>query len=141
MGVRAGIPVSNDEFHWRMARNVAQGNDLGDIGNPDGTEVAMNLDTDHADYNTVYGFLELYRATDRGDYLDMANHVGENIVAERFHEPSGLFLTKDDKRIALVGTHLPLALLHLETANQGIDRLPYPGLAAYGAGTSANGGI
>ncbi len=56
-----GFRISNDEFLWKMARNIAMGNDFGDIGLASKDEPQLNLQTANSDVSTLFGFLELYK--------------------------------------------------------------------------------
>lgn len=109
--------LTGDERCWEMARHLARGNELGDIGALNGEGCNMNVDTDSACYRAIYGLLDLYWATERESYLETATRVAENLLEERYRD--GLFVTDD--RVGLIGDHAPLALLHLAATNRGQD--------------------
>ncbi len=109
-----GHRISGDGFLWQMARDIALGNGLGDIGEPDGSGIALNTETDNADYHTLYGLLELHRATDRNDYLLLAARVGENLLRSSFRD--GFFPRNG---VAPVDDPASLALLRLVATLDG----------------------
>ena len=108
-------------FLWQMVRNIARGNGLGDIGNVDGGG-ALNMETDNAHPGVIHGLRELYRATERQDYLTLAARVAQNILAKRFKD--GFFTSNG---IALVDDPAPLALLCLIAEIEGKpEQVPVP---------------
>jgi len=130
--------VSGETYYWEVARHLARGNGLGDVGSPDGRESEVSTDTGCSDYHAIYGLLDLYRATGREPLLDLANRVAANLVEERYRD--GLFLAGDGE-VGLVGDPAPFALVHLAAANEGSDpaTLPAPGGTKFGS--SAGGGF
>lgn len=48
---------------WEMARNIAAGNELGDIGTSPASEPEMNMGITVSNPYFLLGFLDLYRAT------------------------------------------------------------------------------
>ena len=63
------------------------------------------------DVDVVIGLLDLYRKTNRVEYLESACQVADNILTDRFH--GGLFVEGRDYRYTRLDRHEPLALLHL----------------------------
>ena len=126
--------AAGDELCWRTARDVAAGIGLGDVGARDGEGVDLDEAAGVTDYRAIYGLLELYRASGRGAYLDAAERVGRNVLADRFDGSAFV----DDGRVTLEDG-APLALLHLAAALDGADlgALPTP----VGERGSPEGGI
>lgn len=120
---------TGDAFMWEMARTIALGTNLGDIGTKPGAP--MNLDkVGSPDPNALFGFLELYRATRQAAFLDAARRVGDSMLKSRFND--GLFVARD-RQFASFDRVEPLALLHLAAAIAGrtSDVPVYPGGAGF----------
>ncbi|MCB1231282.1 MAG: hypothetical protein KDN19_13490 [Verrucomicrobiae bacterium] len=109
--------LDSQPFLWEMARNTARDAGLGDIGAADGTGMALNRETIVDNPNHLVGLLALYRATDRRAYLDLAEKVGENILAHRFEK--GLFTPGPGYRYTRTSRPEALALLHLAATLRG----------------------
>ena len=120
---------TGDAFMWEMARTIALGNNLGDIGAKPGVDTALTH-VGSPDPNALFGFLELYRATKQAAFLAAATRVGDNILKARFND--GLFVARD-RQFASFDRVEPLALLHLAAAITGqTPRVPaYPGGAGF----------
>lgn len=131
---------SGDAAMWGMARSIAEGLGLGDIGSapaavasPAGSSasgLAVKLETPFADTDTVFGLLDLHTATQRPEYLALARKIGDNLVAKEFHR--GFFVTDADHLLCKFDTVTPLALLYIEVASR---RLPVK-LPPFAAGKS-----
>jgi pectate lyase len=103
----SGYRAARTPFLWEMTRQIAEGNGLGDIGDPDGRGINLNVETGCANYKNIYGMLELYRASNCLKYLELAIQIGANLVRERFDqgriEPgSGIILVDDPAMLALL---------------------------------------
>ncbi|MCB1063668.1 MAG: hypothetical protein KDN20_12190 [Verrucomicrobiae bacterium] len=106
--------LDSDPFLWEMARNVARDAGLGDIGNRDGTEMALAPEPT-TDFPThLMALLELYRQTGHRAYLDQACQVGDNILRNRFE--NRLFTPGPGFKFTRTSRPEPLALLHLAAA-------------------------
>lgn len=103
----AGYRLSGDPFLWEMARSIAYGMGLGEIGQPQSSKRVWNLNGVNCDYRLIYGLLELYRGTQDEQFLAFALQTSEVLLAA---SANGSFLTQG--RI-LTDNPLPLALLHL----------------------------
>ncbi len=112
-----GYRLTEDEVLWDMARGVAEGHDLGDMGERPGEGVDVNLDTSAHDPVAVFALVDLYRATGHEDYLNLARRIGDNIVEQRFHD--GFFLPSADHYNASFDAVEPLALLTIDAALRG----------------------
>lgn len=62
----------NDEFLWQIARSIAKGNNLGDIGDANCKGIALNYEFRGSDVKFVYGLLELYIKTRREEFFNFA---------------------------------------------------------------------
>jgi len=115
--------VTNDKFMWDMARDIALGNDLGDIGETSGQKTGLNRNTTCSDSYCLLGFLDLYNKTTRQEFLVMARRIADNIVKTKFHK--GFPVMSKEHIYSRFGCLEPLALLHLtEAITDGISSLP-----------------
>jgi pectate lyase len=103
--------MTGNEFMWEMARNIALGNSLGDIGAAAGDEPHLSEHTDYFAYPALLGFLELHKKTGNNAYLNMAKNIGDNIVKNYFHK--GFFVRSQKHLYAKFDALEPLVLLHL----------------------------
>ncbi|HMP74926.1 MAG TPA: hypothetical protein PKE12_01400 [Kiritimatiellia bacterium] len=148
-GYAMAFRFTNDTAHWEMLRALARQYDLGDLGEPDGRGAALNRDAGSLEWKWIYALLELHKATDRGDLLQLAARLGDNWIARQ--SPTGLFprpapqpkrpgasidhakypvghanYQEQPGRVwARTGDEVPLALLHLAAAIDGRrDKIP-----------------
>ena len=122
--------LTRDPEIWETVRSIARGNDLGDLGEAPGRNPSLNRDTTGADPETVFGVLEIYRATSHRAYLELARRLADNIVEERFH--NGYFLPSENHVHACFNEVDPLAILAVEAALRNrLDEMP-PYLASRG---------
>ena len=123
--------LTGDELMWKMARNIARGNDLGDIGETPAKPGTLNLKTDNADPVALFAVLEMYAEAKRRPYLQLARRIGDNLLARAFNK--GFFTASPDHVYAKFDDIAPFALLHLAAAIQGkADAVPaYNGGRAY----------
>jgi pectate lyase len=101
-------------FLWQMARDIARGIGLGDIGHAGGEGAALSASPDCADPDAIHALLELHRARGGPAYLDVASGVAANIVQSRFQD--GFFARSG---VCFVDDPAPLALLCLSAAMRG----------------------
>ena len=106
--------VPEDPFLWEMARHTARDAGLGDIGTQDGSGIQFPEKPDSSFPAHLMGLLELYRQTDRREYLDHACQVAEVILEQRYQ--NRLFTPGPDYRYTRTSRPEPLALLHLAAA-------------------------
>jgi hypothetical protein len=122
-GYSMAYRLTGDSEHWRMARELAQALELGDIGPPDGQR-APRRDTNSRDWRVIYSLLELYRATGNGELLRFACRIGDNVLKDQ--AKTGLF-PRRGRSYARTGDEAPLALLHLAAAIEGKgSKMPRP---------------
>ena len=115
--------ITEDEFMWEMAHNIAQGLDLGNIGFSPTAKAEMNNNTNCCDPFALLAFLELYKKTQNKTFLQMSHRIGANILASRFHK--GFFIASNKHIYAKFDAFEPLALLHLYTvAEAGRQSIP-----------------
>ncbi|WJH33854.1 hypothetical protein N6H14_28305 [Paenibacillus sp. CC-CFT747] len=110
-----GYRLSKDPFLWEMARSIAKGIGLGELGSPKGEGRSLRNPGPAGDYRVLYALLDLYRATEDRRFLETAAGLGEG-MAESCLNPSGA--TQAGETI-LTDHPLPLALLHLADAWEG----------------------
>jgi pectate lyase len=125
----SGEPVLRETVqHIGRAMNLG---DLGDVMSLDAVPPQLNLQTDNADPFCVFALLDLYKQTQRREYLDLARRIGDNLLARQFHR--GFFVPDDNHVFCKFDTSAPLALLHLDAALSGWKvQLPfYPGGHSY----------
>ena len=103
--------VTDDGFMWQMVRNIAKGNNFGDIGEASGQGPELKTDTTCSDAYSLLGFLELYNKTKKQEFLLLARRIADNIVANQFHK--GFFVLSEKHIYARFDCFEPLALLHL----------------------------
>jgi ankyrin repeat protein len=116
-GYALAYRVTSDEFMWEMARNIAGGNGLGDIGAVTEGDPKLQILKDHFDPYTLLSLLELYRETEKTEFLQAAQEVGDNILSLRHH--NGFFLPSSKHIYAKLDAIEALALLHIEAAMRG----------------------
>jgi pectate lyase len=115
--------ISGDEFMWEMARNIALGNNLGDIGLAAKDEPQLYMHTNCSDSYLLMGFLQLYQETQRKEFLKMAQSIGNNILSNQFHK--GSFVKSERHLYARLDCIEPLVLLHLYVAtNPEVGSVP-----------------
>ena len=120
--------VTRDPFMWEMARNIGKGNDWGELPASASGEPQLPKSITSSSPELLLGFLDLYTATGKPEYLAMARTIGDNIIAQRFHQD--LFAQSRKHVFAKFDAVEPLALLHLYAVENGIrDRVPvvWPG--------------
>ncbi len=108
--------VTGDGLMWEMARNIAQGSNLGDIGETPSSEPRLEMDIALADPTILLGFLELFKKTEKKAYLRMAEKIGNNILSTCFNK--GFFTYSNKHLYAKFDFVAPLALLHLDRSLQ-----------------------
>ena len=104
-----------------MARNIARGNKLGDIGEYLGDAARLNMDIDIADANALFAVLEIYKTVKDPAYLELARRIGNNIINYKFSR--GFFVSDPDCEQVNFDTIEPLALLSLQAAIEGKSEL------------------
>jgi pectate lyase len=114
--------LSKDELMWTMVRKIGRGLGLGDLGpdprTPAETSPASSVD----DPLLIFSLLELWEATDSPAYLELAQKIADNALANRFHK--GFFVQSGEHVYAKFDDPLPLALLHLRAALLGLPDKP-----------------
>jgi pectate lyase len=109
--------VTGDEFMWEMARNIARGNNFGDIGATPKDAPQLQMSTDCTDPVAVLGLLELHKKTAHLAYLSLAKKVADNILKNCFHK--GFFVRSRKHLYAKFDALGPLVLLRLHCALKG----------------------
>ncbi|MBW1976190.1 MAG: ankyrin repeat domain-containing protein, partial [Deltaproteobacteria bacterium] len=113
-GYAVGYRVTGDEYMWKMVRDIALGNNFGDIGETATHTPRLQTNTTCSDVYGLLGFLEIYRRTKSLEFLKMAQCIGDNIVDNQFHK--GFFVPSKRHIYTRFDCFEPLALLHLHAA-------------------------
>ena len=106
--------LTGDEFIWQMVKDIAIGNNLGDIDEMYRKAIQSPVEIACSDPYGLLGFLELYDKTKQEQFLIMARRIADNIVETRFHE--GFFVLSEQHVYSRFDCFEPLALLHLVEA-------------------------
>lgn len=115
--------ATGDAFMWQMTRDIALGNNAGDIGETPGQMPSLRSDTTCSDVFGLLGLLELFRKTNSPVFLEMAQRVGNNILDSQFHK--GFFVPSRRHIYTRFDCFEPLALLHLHAAGKPeMDSVP-----------------
>jgi len=115
--------LSRDPFMWQMARSIARGNNWGDIGASPDEVPQLRLDDKNSDPHLLFGCLELYRRTGRGEFLDAADRIGTNLLKYRVRD--GWLVPSQRHLYCRLANDEAQALLHLAAAHLGkLDAVP-----------------
>ena len=126
--------LTKDREIWSTLRTICRGNDLGDIGVAGGEGLELNAATDHSDPLSIFSLIELFQATDNRAFLQLAQVVANNALAQRFDAEKGLFVKSDFHKTANLNVREPLAFLRLEAALKGnLDAVPTYGGSTVGS--------
>jgi len=109
----AAYRATGDAYIWEMIRNIAIGNEYGDIGLSLSDSPELHTETDCSHAYTLLGFLMLYEKTKKPEFLEMARRIGDNIILNKFHK--GFFVPSKKHTYTFFDCFEPLALLHLVT--------------------------
>ncbi|MBX3179856.1 MAG: pectate lyase [Candidatus Hydrogenedentes bacterium] len=109
--------LTGDTALWEVARGIARGHDLGELGATPGEGAALNMATDNKDPIAVFALIELHQRTGVDGYLDLARRIGDNILAANFHH--GFFLPTAGHAHAKFDSLEALALLSIESVLRG----------------------
>ncbi|MFB0554352.1 MAG: ankyrin repeat domain-containing protein [Phycisphaerae bacterium] len=110
-GYTVAYRTTGDEFAWQMTRDIACGNDFGDIGEDPTETPSLRVDTNSADVFSLLGFLELFRKTKNPPFREMARRIGDNIINNQLYK--GFFVPSKKHIYTRFDCFEPLALLHL----------------------------
>lgn len=115
--------VTGDIELWKISRNIAKGNNLGELGNEPGKDASVNFETDCSDPIALFAIIDLYKATEYTEYLNLARVIGNNILKRSFNR--GYFTKNSESINAKFDALEPLALVFLEAAAEGkLDVMP-----------------
>lgn len=107
--------LTGDEAMWRMVRGIARGLGLGELGEAPGVGVRVNPAAPCRDPRVVFALLEVYERSMHPAYFELAERVGENVLAATYAE--GYF--RGGGEVVFFDSLEPLALLALEAAGRG----------------------
>lgn len=117
--------LREDKEIWNTLRSLCKGNGLGDIGKNPGDRPDLDYSTTVPYTRIVFTFVDIYRATGNGEYLEFAEHICKNILKLRYHPENGLFTLDKDHLGCHLDCYEPLALLTVAAAKQGkLDLIP-----------------
>jgi pectate lyase len=123
-GYALAYRLTSEETHWQMVRRLAKQLGLGDVGDADGDQRALRLNTDLKSWRAIYTVLEFHQATGDRDFLRLASRIADNLLETQTE--TGLF-PRAERVWARTGDEIPLALLHLAGALTGSsEKLPAP---------------
>lgn len=103
-----------DPQMWKVARGIARGQGLGDIGEAGGANSKLDLSTTNNDPYSVFALIDLAQATGNKGYLQLAEKVADNIINTR--HLNGFFVEDPAYVYADIDNIAPYALLALEAA-------------------------
>ncbi|PRY65285.1 pectate lyase [Vreelandella songnenensis] len=109
--------LEQDADLWRVARGIAKGQKLGDIGDAGGQNPQVNLETGNSDPYSIFALIDLWQATQQQAYLDLAEKVADNILENK--RVNDFFVRNQEVEYAEIDSIDPYALLALEAAQQG----------------------
>jgi len=118
-----GYRLSGDPFLWDVARSIARGNGLGDIGETPATGPSLDTSpsstpsTTSTSPHAIFASLELHAATHNDAFLDLAMQVADNILANC--RARGFLLPSKDRLYVKFDSLEALALLHLHGVLEG----------------------
>jgi ankyrin repeat protein len=118
---------------WEMARSIARGNSLGDIGVSPTGQPDFETDIESSDPYALLGFLELYVRLQKKQFLKIASRIGDNILSDRFY--TGFFVPSKEALYTKFDYVEPLALLHLDAvvnARSGLTTQIWPSRSDFG---------
>jgi pectate lyase len=135
---RAALMSGSEEL-WRVLRSMLVGAGLGDPGSEIGAAPELRFDTTITDPDYLFAVLELYRATGQAAYLQLARHIGNAIVENRFHE--GYFKPGLEYIFARFDNAESLALLTLAAIEAGRPDAVPPYLGSVGSTQGDHDGL
>lgn len=103
-----------DPQMWKVARGIARGQGLGDIGEAGGANSKLDLNTTNNDPYSIFALVDLAQATGNKAYLQLAEKVADNIITTR--RLNGFFVEDPAYVYADIDNIAPYALLALEAA-------------------------
>ncbi|POT57810.1 pectate lyase [Citrobacter amalonaticus] len=101
---------------WKVARGIARGQGLGDIGEPGGVNNQLNMATDNREPYAIFALIDLWQSSGQKRYLDLADKIADNIITTQ--RVNGFFMDDPQAIYANVDHIAPYALLALEAARQ-----------------------
>ncbi len=104
--------LSKDPEIWDMVRSIMKGLGFGMLGTTSADLPELSNNTDNSNPETIFALLELYKASEHHQYLNLADAIAENIVNRSYH--LGYFLPSSSHINANFDAIEPLSLLALE---------------------------
>ncbi|MDZ7321961.1 pectate lyase [Kosakonia sacchari] len=109
--------LAPDAEMWKVARGIAKGQGLGDIGEPGGKNSKLDLNTKNSEPYAIFALIDLWQSTGDKGYLTLADKVADNILATK--RLNNFFIDDPQYIYANVDNIAPYALLALEAAMRG----------------------
>lgn len=106
-----------DAQMWNVARGIARGQGLGDIGETGGKNSKLDLQTKNSEPYAIFALIDLWQATANKSYLQLADKIAENIINTK--RLNGFFIDDQQYVYANIDHIAPYALLALEAAWRG----------------------
>ncbi|MFD1801447.1 pectate lyase [Mixta tenebrionis] len=101
---------------WKVARGIAKGQDLGDIGEPGGANSKLNMATSNKEPYAIFALIDLWQSSGQKGYLELADKIAQNIISTQ--RINGFFIDDPQYIYANIDHIAPYALLALEAAWQ-----------------------
>jgi pectate lyase len=112
-----------DSELWGVLRNMFIGEKLGDPGDSPVGQPQLNMHTKEKDPDYLFALLDLYKISEKAEFLALADKIGRNIVDAYFHD--GYFKPGKEYLFSRFDNAESLALLTLEAYKRGIpDAVP-----------------
>lgn len=103
-----------DPEMWKVARGIARGQGLGDIGDTGGSNSKLDMATKNSDPESIFALIDLAQSTGNKGYLALADKIADNIINTR--RLNGFFVEDPQFVYADIDNIAPYALLALEAA-------------------------
>lgn len=95
-----------DRAIWKVARGIAKGQGLGDIGEPGGANRRLNSQTENHQPYAIFALIDLWQATGQQDYLTLADRIGANIINNQ--RLNGFFVDDPEAEYASIDSIAPM---------------------------------
>lgn len=113
--------ITKDKELWNIARTILNKNfDLGDIGTENGKALSLNMKTTNSSPYSIFLLIDLYKATNNDNYIELARVIGNNLISTKFK--NGYFLAETDLLNAKIDSIEAFSLVSLDAILKGKDK-------------------